>query len=93
MKIINVSWHRVSISKYKNRLLPIILNKRDSDYFRNNTSYLRCDYLHSLNNHRSFLHHIANKRAILVNYIRTISGHTGGRLSTSYVLYGVAIGQ
>jgi len=65
------------------RLLPINFNKRAGNYFRNNISCLLSDYMLSLNNHGSFLHHIPNKCAILGNYIRKISGHTSGRLSTS----------
>jgi hypothetical protein len=66
------------------RLFPINFNKRASNHFRNNTGCLRDNYLLSLNSHGSFLHRISNKCAILVIYIRKISGHTSGRLSTSY---------
>ena len=67
------------------RLLPINPNKRASNCLRNNLTYISGYYFHIQNNHGTFLRHIANKRAILVNYIRKISGQPSGRLSTSYV--------
>jgi hypothetical protein len=65
------------------RLLPIIPNKRASNCFVNNIVYLLDDCFQFQNNHGTFLRYIANKRAILVNYIRKISDHTSGRFSTS----------